>query len=181
MPTKKKTTKKKAAKKKTTRAKSKPKAITIDPGLLFELLDSIVLDGEPEHVARREHDKRHGAIVVDAHIVELRTRIAESSKYDRDVEVGASIARLRSIMSRAINVGDFTVAIAAQKELAKMLSLYPEGNNTGSRAENASDQNIIDQIEAHLRPLGLAKAEYPIEGIARIAADTIRRLESLGV
>lgn len=177
--TRKKTTKKKSTKKKSTRSKkvSKPSPIPIDDGILRRLMDDMILNGQPEQVVRRQFARAYKAEIIDAHIAELRSRIARSSRFDHDVEVGASVARLRSIMSKSIEEGEYTVAIQAQKELSKMMSLYP-GESVGARPESADQVNIIEQIEGHLRPLGLARADYPIEGVARIAADTIRRIES---
>lgn len=173
----KKTTKKRSARSKPT---PKPTAVEIDEQLIAKLLEAIVLEGEPEQSARRSFSRSHTPEQLDEHIVELRERIARSSRFDREVELGASIARLRSIMSKAIRSAELAVAVQAQKELAKLLALYPQAGSAGPKQDKPEQLDTIEQIEQHLRPLGVAPATYPIEGVARIVADKIRQYEARG-
>lgn len=182
MPAKKATTRKKTTKKTTKKspARSKPKPVELDQGLVDQIILQLTTRGLDDQDIRRTLNKSKTPDQVELHLVEAQKSIARAALTDQDYEKGVAIAQLKSTIQTAIRNGDLTALIQARKELSKLLGLYPTGGVVAAKAGNQDQQSIVDQIEAHLRPLGIAPKEYPIEGVARIAADTIRQLQARG-
>jgi len=169
-------TAKKTSKKAPTRKKTAPKRIQIDD----ELVDKIVVQLVSRSASERTIRSTLSTVprtTLDAHLAEARTRLARAVQLDRDAEVGIAIEQLQTIILAASQTGKLTEMIQARKELSKLQGLYPSGVAAGPAPSSSEQLTTIEQIEAHLRPLGIAPADYPIEGVARVAADTIRRLQ----
>jgi len=115
--------------------------------------------------------------VVDA-IAEAKRAITLAADYDRDEQIGIAFARINNIYSISADA-DPKTALAAQKELNKLLSLYsgsasPDAGNAAGGNEAAQE---LERVAQHLHPLKLAKPDYPISGHARLAAAKIRDAE----
>lgn len=54
---------------------------------------------------------------------DVRREVIASSKFDRDEQVGLSIARLESLYRKCVNGEDYRGALAAQRELDELLGL----------------------------------------------------------
>ena len=115
--------------------------------------------------------------VVDA-IAEAKRAITLAADYNRDEQIGIAFARINNIYSISAD-SDLKTALAAQKELNKLLSLYsgsasPDAGNAAGGNEAAQE---LERVAQHLHPLKLAKPDYPISGHARLAAAKIRDAE----
>lgn len=170
-----KTTRKKASptRKKTPRAvpKTKPKLIE---SVVAVIVHQMVIDAMTDDEIRA---KNKGDELIEEYILEARSRLARASTFDRAAEIGAGISRLKAVYSMAYVSGELTAAISAQTQISKLLALYPK-ESKGDAPSDPAQLDLIEQIEQHLRPLGLASDEYPIVEIARIAAEKIRMLEA---
>ncbi len=61
---------------------------------------------------------------VDNYIGDANALIASEAEYHRSREIGRSIARLHEVFKSCMGVKDYRSAIAAQRELNALLSLY---------------------------------------------------------
>lgn len=112
---------------------------------------------------------------IPAILAEVSTKLLAAADVDRNRELGTAIIRTDTIFRKAMIEGDNKTALAAQRELNKLLGLYQDGEKAGT-GDGEDVTNAADAVEAlravrgHLLPLGLASAEYPIQEHARIAA-----------
>lgn len=89
-----------------------------------------------------------------------------------------SIIRTREIANRALRQKDPRTALVAQRNLERLLDArdggaLPHGADAGDAPVNEAEAEL-EKIRAHLLPLNLAAADYPISGHARVAAEIIR-------
>ena len=72
-----------------------------------------------------------------AAIRRARKLITLAADYNRDEQIGKAVVRLEDLYSRSLRVQDTKTALAAQKELNKLLALYPEtpGHDADDDAE----------------------------------------------
>jgi len=173
------------AKKKTATRKKTRRPATPDPAKLAktypteleELILFLVL-GRSEASAIEQAVKELGVRRTDAAaLVGLAgDRIAIAADFDRRREVGQAVRRINHLYTTAADQDDVKSALASQKELNRLLDLYPNdavGETDEITAERADLLKTIETIAAHLLPLELAPADYPIEEHARIAAEKI--------
>lgn len=109
-------------------------------------------------------------------IAEARRRLTVAADYNRDEQIGTAFVRLNDLYRRSLAVQDVKTALAAQRELNKLLDLYrvtPERAVEVAEAED-DDNTELAAIREHLIPLGLAAADYPLREHARIAAEVVR-------
>ena len=112
-------------------------------------------------------------------VAEARRRLTLAADYHRDEQIGIAITRMNDLYTRALTAGDNKTALAAQRELNKLLALYREpgqgggGSGPGPEATTDADRELA-AIRGHLLPLALAADTYPLREHARIAADRIR-------
>lgn len=171
--TRKKTTKKAAAKKISSSSIEYDEDKRAKVSAIVELM---VVDCLDEHALRdRINDED-----LDELIEAARARLGEALKLDKAAEYGASIARMKVVFAVAKRAADATAMIQAQKEISRLLALYPDNETKTSTDQGASshDAEELEAIGEHLLPLGLASRDYPLSGHARIAADRLRALES---
>jgi len=112
-------------------------------------------------------------------LVEARNAITVAADYNRAEEIGTAYLRLNDLYTRAIKTQDVKAALAAQRELNKLLSLYEKPAIELPTAGEVPDtpaqvDHELDAIRSHLEPLGLAPPGYPLRERARIAAERIR-------
>ena len=105
-----------------------------------------------------------------------RQKIMAAAETNREGEAGMAYVRLHALYKAAITGKDLKTALAAQRELNKLLSLYPgAGDDEPVPVDDTGDPAAtLQAIADHLLPLGLAPSDYPIVEHARIAAATIR-------
>ena len=175
---KKKTAAKKPAGKKKTAAKKKKKPPPAPP-LVPDIVDGLVLilaSGATQSAARdyATQTAQLDPAAAARHVDEAARRIALAASYDKQQELGTAYTRLNMLFQRANGGQDFKSALAAQKELNRLLSLYsaPAGSTPGDPAEtgNADAATELDAVRSHLEPLQLADAGSSVEELARLAA-----------
>ena len=108
-----------------------------------------------------------------------RRVLARAAAFNRDEELGSARVRLRDIYARAIRSQDPRTALAAQRELNRLLGLAPSGDDEAQpNADTGPDRRDAElhAIATHLIPLNLAPPDYPLREHARIAADRIREI-----
>ena len=146
-----------------------------------EVLDAIVLlivSGTSENNIASICVERFGIKdeLAQKKITEAKTQITIAADFNRQDEVGTAYIRLNDLYTRSLNGDDVKTALASQKELNKLLSLYePEAGSVV--AVGGDGLGELDVVASHLLPLALASNEYPISEHARIAAGVIRKIE----
>ena len=108
-------------------------------------------------------------------IAAARRQITIAADYDREQEIGTAYTRLNDLYTRSLKISDVKVALATQKELNRLLSLYDTDTAATTSTHAKGDDADLDAIAAHLLPLQLAPDTYPIAEHARLAADFVRR------
>jgi len=187
-PTKRAARKKTAKKKpvsKTAQAPNKPETppeapppIEIPQSLLEEIIRRLAIEGDSEDDCRKI--RGYEDEVLEAAIAEAHRRFRKNTGIDRLAEIGAGIERLRHIIGVAIAGSELTQAIQAQRELGKLLALYPKaGEGEGNRPPEIGSEaaSELEEIAGYLRPLELAPDSYPLSGLARIAAEKLMEIE----
>lgn len=162
---------KKTTKKRASRAKPTPPP-PLSEKVLATVVRQLVMDGNSDDEVRA---KNRGDERIDEYIAEARRRLAIMAQVDREAEIGMGIARMHTVFAIAIATDHPSAAVAAQAQISKLLALYPkEPKGDGSMGADQLDE--LQQIEQHLRPLGLGPEGYPLVELARLAAERIREL-----
>lgn len=145
-------------------------------------LDAVVLllvSGKP--LAELRDALELPAAEANALIDAARRRVTIAAKYHPDEQLGTALTRLNDLYARALKVQDNRTALAAQKEIGKLLALETAAAAAGSRDPADGDQTDDDAelaaIAAHLLPLKLAPANHPLREHVRVAAERIRDLD----
>ncbi|MHC4092925.1 MAG: hypothetical protein ACYSVY_22065 [Planctomycetota bacterium] len=162
-----------------------------------DVLDQVVLlvvQGVAETEVREECATKLGITdkrAIGRLIAQAKKKITIAAQFNRDHEVGQARIRLNQVYAKADKEGDQRTALAAAKELNKLLDLYaaaprrgeddaeaggqgPGARGQGSEGTVSSAADELAKVRAHLLPLGLAGPDYPIHEVARIAAERIR-------
>ena len=121
----------------------------------------------------------------DAVIAQARKNITIAAEFNRAKELGTAIIRLNDLYTRCIRLQDTKTALAAQKEISKMLQLHQSPTaDPGGDAEDetldasayGSSANALRAVREHLAPLALAGDETPTPELARLAVERIVEL-----
>jgi hypothetical protein len=109
-------------------------------------------------------------------IAEAGKRIAIAANFDRAEQVGISIRRLHDLFTASVTLEDVKTALAAQKELNKLMDLYAGAKIESGKpaADNSDAERELATVVAHLAPMDIAKEGTPAGELARIAAAIIR-------
>lgn len=156
-----------------------PAGMTAKPASLRDRLLLLLVNGMTVEAAEGycvqqglDQDSSKGAVQ------DARKRLTVAADYARDEQLGRAVMRLDDLYAKAIAGQDPRTALQAQRELNRLLNLYggsaardPEGGG----AELGDMRRQLELIAAHLVPLGLTDASYPLEEHARLAADIVRR------
>lgn len=111
--------------------------------------------------------------IIKTAIEQASKRIAIAANYDKTEQVGLSIKRLNEIFGTSVEMADPKTALAAQKELNKLMDLYrAEPGEANSEGESAAEKEINAAL-AHLQPLEIAHPDTPLSELCRIAAQLI--------
>lgn len=128
---------------------------------------------------------------VDAAIDAAKTKLTRASDYHRDHELGKALTRLNECYQRAVGVQDTKTALAAQREINKLLDLYPAYEPPGDdeEADPAADleerreiesqelADMVGAIEAYIEPLKLSEDVNDTDSdLIRLAGTEIKRL-----
>lgn len=107
-------------------------------------------------------------------IAEARRRLTVAADYSRDEQIGTAFVRLNDLYRRSLAVQDVKTALAAQRELNKLLHLYPvKGTDTAPAGGTAA-------ARACLVALGLGPDDTDLAELCRRAAARIVELEERG-
>lgn len=109
-------------------------------------------------------------------VAEARRRLTVAADYDRDEQVNTAYLRLNDLYARSLKVQDVKTALAAQKELSKLLALYASAGPLVA-AGPVGDGADAAAARAHLIGLGLAADDAPLAELARLAVLRLCELE----
>jgi hypothetical protein len=102
------------------------------------------------------------------------TQITLAANYDRTHELGTAITRLNDLYRRSIALQDTKTALAIQRELNRLLNLYPtEPPPTTTTHENPE----VSLARDYLAPLKLGPTDLPLSELCRRAAARLTRSE----
>ena len=144
----------------------------------------LVVTGVPEDTILKVAEEKLGldAAAARAAIAEARRQITLAADYNRDDELGTAYLRLNDLYTRAVKVQDLKTALAAQRELDKLLDLYPKaapGDGTGPGQPDGTDTRAdAEAAREHLAALNLTDAGAPLAEHARLAVSHIVELEA---
>lgn len=150
-----------------------------------EVIDRLVLmlvsGVTPESAERAAVEKMGIAIRTAKRLIrKARQSITLAAGFNRDDEIGTAYLRLNDLFSRALKTQDTKTALAAQRELNRLMALYEqppaEADDGGADAHETQE---LDLIRQHLLPLQLAPDTYPLHEHARIAADLVRQAKGV--
>lgn len=112
-----------------------------------------------------------------------QAQIIRAATIDHDRELGQSYYRLNDLYLRSLRIQDTKTALAAQRELNKLLSLYARPSPlAGARSEGLSDDGRLETaIRGYLIPLRLAPEDAPLIDHVRIAASAIIDQQSIRI
>jgi len=115
---------------------------------------------------------------IDNLIATARRRITAAADYDLRHELGLAIRRLRELFRRALSTQDLKVALAAQKEMHRLLQLdhlrpQPTTDQHDPAAARARDL-LLAALTPRYPTLDLSHA--PLDELARLAQQTIAQL-----
>lgn len=106
-----------------------------------------------------------------AAIEDARDRIRAAADVDAEREIGEAVAGLREIVRAAVAGGDARTALAARKELNRLLDLPGEVARRKERAgEEEGATERLAAAASYLDPLGLAPEGTDVPELARLAA-----------
>lgn len=104
-------------------------------------------------------------------IAEARRRLTVAADFNRDEQIGTAFVRLNDLYRRALGVQDVKTALAAQRELNKLMHLYPtKGDGNGHTGSTQA-------ARACLVALGLGSDNTDLAELCRRAAARIVELE----
>jgi hypothetical protein len=151
----------------------KPTPLTDDAtATAVEELVVLICRDVPEPMLLKAARERHNVDDLNARklLAAARRKLTLAARYHRDREIGLAYKRLNGLFASSLQASQNAVALAAQKELNKLLSLYStpeiETQDSGSPANTAAETAIRD----HLVPLALADESAPLVEHVRIAA-----------
>jgi len=165
----KKTTKKTAAKP-ATKQPAPPMRRHIDP-VIVEQIVLLMIGGLSDallYTAAIDKLKLTPELATAA-IDEARRLITLAADYNRHEELGRAVRRINKLFSDSVKMQDSKTALACQKELNKLLSLYEPPGQQKATAE-APENAEATAIRAHLVPLKLTLDSAPLAEHCRLAA-----------
>lgn len=109
-------------------------------------------------------------------IRKAKKKIFLAAKYNPAEQIGVAITRLNSLYKQSLRVQDVKTALAAQKELNKLMDLYVSTGAQQPQTAAAGHDETIERVRMHLESLGLGTASDSVEELARRAAAEIINL-----
>jgi hypothetical protein len=107
-----------------------------------------------------------------------RKRLALAAEVEREEYLGKAVMRLEDLYAKSQAAKDIKSALAAQKELNRLLEL---GNGDAAKKDEAKSEaeQCLAAIREMLFPLQLADETHPLQEHVRVAVELIR-LHGLG-
>jgi hypothetical protein len=103
-------------------------------------------------------------------VQQARTQLTLAARYDLDEERGTAITALRDCYAQARAIADIKTALAARRELNKLLSLYAKAPRlVEPTAAPSREGEETAAARRHLEPLGLGGPETPLAELCRRA------------
>ncbi len=163
--------KKKSRRKCTRAAKRAPR---FPAGLVDRLVLLLVSNVQPDAIRQAGEKLDVTDRTLDAALLEARRRITLAADYNRVDEIGTAYVRLNEVFRRALAIQDNKTALAAQRELCKLLRLYDAVSPAAGGAGGAADDRTAAtedaaRARAHLVTLGLGEADESLTELARLA------------
>lgn len=169
--TNKKATAKKAAAKKRSRPQPPPTMrLHIDPAIVEQIVLLMIggLSDALLYAAAIEKLKLSPELATAA-IDEAKRLITLAADYNRHEELGRAVRRINSLYGSSLKMQDTKTALACQKELNKLLSLYEPPGQQKATTESTENPEAV-AIRSHLVPLQLAADSTPLTEVCRLAA-----------
>lgn len=114
-------------------------------------------------------------------VKEARRRLQLAAEYNRDEALGTAIQRLNTLYAAAVQEKDTRSAIAAQKEINRLLDLTRTADADAIAGGDGEAAAILAAVVAHLAPLDLAADDTPPDELARLAVAEILKLKGRNV
>lgn len=172
--TKRRTAKRKKKPARKPRATAKPR---FPAGLVDRLVLMLVSNVPPDAIAASADKLDTTPQVLAAAVTEARRQITLAADFHRDREIGLAYKRLNEIFRRSLAIQDGKTALAAQKELNKLLRLYEPGP-AGPVEVTTDGGSDAAAAREHLATLGLADEDEPLAELARLAVLRIVELNA---
>jgi hypothetical protein len=135
------------------------------------LVSGVAADEAAVRIARRWETSHE----VAARAVEVaRERLTAAAEFNRDEQVNVAYRRLNDVYRGAIDMKDPRTALAAQKELNKLLSLYGDAEGEIRGGGDGEAERELQLIASYLLPLNLADPRLPLSEHVRIATQRLR-------
>ena len=105
----------------------------------------------------------------DTYIAEAHAIIAQEAEYIRPREIGRAAARMHQVFGQAVADHDWSGAIAAQREISKLFSLYaPEAPRVLAVA--GIDEGMLKRLAETARSKGFNPSEIFAQLLAQLGA-----------
>lgn len=119
-----------------------------DESSVFEALE-IAIEADALKLATRD---------IPRAITAARQRLTVAADYHRDTELARSITRLNGLYETSLNIQDTKTALSTQKELNKVLGLYPQPAAApqatpqagAPQLTGAGNAQVIEGVRLHL-------------------------------
>lgn len=151
------------------------------PVIPAEIVEKLVLllvsNLSSEQIAEAARKLDVAAESVPRAIAEARRRITIAADFHRDEQVGTAFVRLNDLYRRSLAIQDAKTALAAQKEINKLLDLY-SGRAVPITPQAAADDSDAEAARSHLAALKLAPPSAALSELCRLAVARIVELES---
>jgi len=153
------------------KATRKPAAAALDDAILQKVILLLVSHQNRAVVAQACAEKLDiPAAIVPAVLQEARRQLTLAADFHRTEELGKAIKRLDDCYARSLAIQDVKTALAAQKEMNRLLDLYrPLGSATSPDDAHAETAEELAAVREYLEPLGLGGPEVSVAELARRA------------
>ena len=109
-------------------------------------------------------------------IERAKQEIAMAAEFDRREQIGKAIVRLEDIYEKSMRVQEQKTALASQKELSKLLGLYPTAEEIEETSGDENDE--LTAVRQYLLPLDLGSESTPTVELVRLATYHLQELLS---
>ena len=123
-------------------------------------------------MVRRACVEKLGLSEMDAETAVERAlgEIALAADFDRRKEIGKAVIRLEDIFEKSMRIQEQKNALATQKELNKLLGLYPTTEPTTADDTHSEENDVLAAVRGYLLPLELGDDETSTVELARLAS-----------
>ncbi|NLG44825.1 MAG: hypothetical protein GX547_16405 [Phycisphaerae bacterium] len=164
------------AKRKRAKAKPKPGPPTVSPETVDQTITLLLTLESTHQVAAALTSDQIGLApaAAEAAIAEAQRRLMAAAGYDKTHELGRAIRRLNNLYRRSVQVQDCKTALAAQRELNRLLALgaAPSPDQTTSDTP-PTDPAEVERAREHLARALPDHADLPLDELARLAATAL--------